>query len=293
VQQNFDVQQVEAILRSHSLQERSNSSASVQGSTPQTSTTAIAGAAPTQPFPFQIHYYDTIASTNIAVWELLRQGNGAGTVAIARQQAAGRGQWGRQWLSPPGGLYLSLALLPDLPIEQGKLLTLSSAWGVATALRDRGIPVQLKWLNDLVVRKQKLGGILTETRLQQGRITHAVIGVGINWKNLVPATGINLDSLSADPERPIISSLEELTAIVLQGIVQSYSDWLQQGTESLIAKYQTLLVNMHQIVELDGCPGEIVGISTAGNLRVCLQIRHDSPPVEVEVEPGAIHLGYE
>ncbi len=55
-----------------------------------------------------VHVFDTLASTNRSAWELVAQGLGAGTVVIARQQTAGRGQWGRTWVSAEGGLYLSL-----------------------------------------------------------------------------------------------------------------------------------------------------------------------------------------
>jgi len=44
-------------------------------------------------------------------------------------------------------------------------------------LREHGIPVGLKW-PDLMLCGRKLGGILTETKVQQGRITKAVVGVG-------------------------------------------------------------------------------------------------------------------
>lgn len=56
------------------------------------------------------HLYDNLASTNQTAWELIKQGIKPPFVVIANQQTAGRGQWGRQWLSPKGGLYLSLAL---------------------------------------------------------------------------------------------------------------------------------------------------------------------------------------
>jgi BirA family transcriptional regulator, biotin operon repressor / biotin---[acetyl-CoA-carboxylase] ligase len=142
-----------------------------------------------QPLPeFQIHVFEVLESSNTKLWELVDQGAGEATVAIALQQQVGRGQWGRQWQSPPGGLYLSLALTPDLAVENRGQMTLWSAWGIAQALRARGIPVMIKWFNDLVVERRKLGGILTETRVHQGRITQAMVGVGINWVNPVPGS---------------------------------------------------------------------------------------------------------
>ncbi len=88
-----------------------------------------------------IHVFETLPSTNQKLWDLLDAGAKPGTVVIANQQISGRGQWGRQWSSPIGGLYLSVAIAPNLPAEHSYQLTLGSAWGIANALRDRGIPV--------------------------------------------------------------------------------------------------------------------------------------------------------
>ncbi|HEY9889159.1 MAG TPA: biotin--[acetyl-CoA-carboxylase] ligase, partial [Candidatus Obscuribacterales bacterium] len=129
-----------------------------------------------------LHLYDTLPSTNQMAWQLVQQGQGAGTVVIAAQQTAGRGQWGRTWQSDRGGLYLSLVLEPTMAIAEAPLLPLASAWGIATSFVNLGLPIQVKWPNDLVGHGRKVGGILVESRLQ-GKLPHAVIGVGINWDN--------------------------------------------------------------------------------------------------------------
>jgi len=133
-----------------------------------------------------VQVFETLPSTNQTLWQLIDQGAPGGTVVVARQQTAGRGQWGREWQSSLGGLYLSIALNVNLAAEDAAQLTMGSAWGIATALRGLGIPVEIKWPNDLILMGKKLGGILTETRVQQGKIVKAVVGVGINWDNLVP-----------------------------------------------------------------------------------------------------------
>lgn len=244
-------------------------------------------------FPeFKVHLFETVASTNTVVWDLLQQGAGAGTVAIALTQQAGRGQRGQEWRSDRGGLYLSLGLSPNLPVAQAGGLTLSSAWGIAAALRGCGIPVGIKWLNDLVFAGRKLGGILTETRIFQGGIHQAVIGVGINWQNPVPEMGVNLQTIQAGlPEKSgkSIDSLEMLAAIVLCGLKLGYCYWQQQGIASLVAAYETWLVNRGDEVAIDGEAGTIIGITPTGQLRVQLQ---RPAQTEICVEPGAICLGY-
>lgn len=174
------------------------------------------------PLELCIHLFDTLPSTNQKLWELIDGGAAPGTVVIACEQTAGRGQWGRQWHSPPGGLYLSIALPANIPASNSVKLTLCSAWGIAKNLRDCGIPIAIKWPNDLMLLGRKLGGILTETRVSSGQLTKAIVGVGINWTNTVPETGINLQAFGDNLSEPPIASLEMLAAITIQGILSGY-----------------------------------------------------------------------
>ena len=58
--------------------------------------------------------------------------------------------------------------------------------GIATVLRHYELPVSIKWSNDLILDRRKLGGIKIETKNDKNKLTKAVVGVGINWQNLVP-----------------------------------------------------------------------------------------------------------
>jgi BirA family biotin operon repressor/biotin-[acetyl-CoA-carboxylase] ligase len=240
---------------------------------------------------FQVQVFESIGSTNSALWDLLKQGAPAGTTVIALTQTAGRGQRGRPWHSALGGLYLSLALTPDLPIAQAEPITLSSAWGIAAALRHYDLPVGIKWLNDLVVERRKLGGILTESRLRQGRIHQAVIGVGINWCNPVTDPGTQLQTIL--PDSSPIDSLEMVAAIVLWGLLGGYSFWQAQGTAALLRAYQHWLVNLGQQVQIGDRTAQIIGVTEAGALQVRFDSGNEMQQAEACFKPGEIHLGYE
>lgn len=243
---------------------------------------------------WSLHLFETLPSTNQTLWQLIEQGAEPGAVVIATQQSAGRGQWGHQWFSPPGGLYISVAIAPNLPAQLSYQLTLCSAWGIATALQNCGIPVKLKWPNDLMLEKRKLGGILTETKVQQGRITQAVVGVGINWDNSVPDTGINLKSLLLNQLATSIDSLEMLAAVTLLGIIHGNYVCSRSGIESLLPSYQKLLINMGSSVSVNGRCGTIVGVTASGGLRVRIN-EPDAQSVnalEICLDPGTISLGY-
>ena len=108
---------------------------------------------------FNIYIFDTLASTNDKLAQLIAEENATpGTVVIAKQQTAGRGQRGKQWHSEQGGLYLSLAIAPDLPAVKVHQLTMGIVWGIADRLRQQGLPVSIKWPNDLMLADRKLGG---------------------------------------------------------------------------------------------------------------------------------------
>ncbi|MFN6516425.1 MAG: biotin--[acetyl-CoA-carboxylase] ligase [Nostoc sp. CreGUA01] len=246
--------------------------------------------------PFDLHFFESVSSTNQTLWEMVNQGANSGTVVIATSQTAGRGQWGRQWISPIGGLYLSLAISLDQKIEatDSYQLTFASAWGIASQMRQHNVDVEIKWPNDLVLNSRKLGGILTETKVNKGQITQAIIGVGINWANPVPETGINLESWQASHNSRRISSLEILTSTVLLGIESGMQCLFQEGISILLSRYLDLLTNMGDKVCVNNLSGTVVGVTPQGNLRVNLEsygIKELITP-EIYIEPGTIGLGY-
>ena len=247
-----------------------------------------------QSLPFSLHIFDSVPSTNRMVWELIAQGEKPGCVVIATQQTAGKGQWGRQWISPTGGLYLSVAIAPKLEVTNSYQLTFASAWGIASQLQNDGITVGIKWPNDLVLDNRKLGGILTETKVNQSKITQAVIGVGINWTNPVPETGINLKSWQNHHQLHPISSLEMLTAKVLLGIESGLDCLHNEGISILLSRYLKLLTNMGDQVYVNNLLATVIGVSPQGNLR--LEMSEDDTKKlttpEISLEPGTISLGY-
>jgi BirA family biotin operon repressor/biotin-[acetyl-CoA-carboxylase] ligase len=243
--------------------------------------------------PFSLHIFDSLASTNQKLWALLEQGAPSLSVVIATQQTAGRGQWGRQWLSAAGGLYLSVAIVSKLEAANSYQLTLATAWGIAAQLQECGINAGIKWPNDLVLEGRKLGGILTETKINKGQITQAVIGVGINWANPVPETGINLLSWQAN-HCSAITGLEILAARVLLGIETGLDYLEQQGIDNLLSCYLNLLTNLGDRVYIDNLLGTVVGVTSQGNLRLKMATSNtkEAQAQEIAVPPGAISLGY-
>ncbi|MGC9506126.1 biotin--[acetyl-CoA-carboxylase] ligase [Baaleninema sp.] len=238
--------------------------------------------------PLAIALFDEVSSTNRLLWERVQGGSPSGTVCIATRQTAGRGQWSRQWDSPTGGLYLSAYWTVDVPTRDSGQLTLASAWGIATMLRERSLPVLLKWPNDLLLEGRKLGGILTETRLQGDRVTQAVVGVGINWRNPVPDLGINLQQFWQDHPELTGFSLEFLAALVIVGIDRGLSRLRTQGIDPILPEYQRLLLHLNRAIDIDGLAGTIIGVAPNGYLRV-----RTSLGTQLQLPPGRVRIPYE
>lgn len=241
------------------------------------------------PVPLQI--FETIPSTNQKLWELIDRQATTPLGAIALEQTAGRGQWGRQWQSNRGGLYLSLGIVPNLALDDYFHLVMATAWGIATVLRDYQLPVLLKWSNDLILERRKLGGIKIETRTTQQQITHAVIGVGINYTNPVPEMGINLQSYYRQSTARAITSLEELAAITAYGILWGYEFYLAFGSETLLSNYLAILTSLGQTVTINNCTGIVTGVTANGKLKV--KLRSPGATAEIHLSPGQISLGYQ
>lgn len=133
------------------------------------------------PWVDRIHYFDTIDSTNTYAKKLASEGAPAGTVILAGHQTAGRGRLGRSFSSPENmGIYLSLILRPDC--KPTDIMHLTCAAGVAACNAIDDPHVGIKWTNDLVIGKRKLGGILTELSVDPitQKVAWVVVGIGIN-----------------------------------------------------------------------------------------------------------------
>lgn len=126
------------------------------------------------------------ASTQDELHRLADEGAPAGTAVVAEMQQAGRGSRGRGWVSPPGGLWLSVLWRGQPDVAQ--LLSVRAGLAVADLLDSLGglPPVRLKWPNDVIVDDAKVGGILCEGRW--GAVNGWVaVGVGLNVTNPVPS----------------------------------------------------------------------------------------------------------
>lgn len=131
-----------------------------------------------------LYVYDSVGSTNTVLKDLAANGSKSGTVVIADHQASGKGRRGRSFESPSGvGIYLSYLLKPQSGLNKISDLTSWTAVAVSDAIRNAyGLETSIKWVNDLLMNKKKICGILTEVTVEgeSGFIDTCIIGIGIN-----------------------------------------------------------------------------------------------------------------
>lgn len=152
---------------------------------------------------WHLQEFDEVTSTNELAYAVARQAlerNQAvhGKAFLAARQSAGKGQHGRIWNSPPGGLYLT-ALMENLPAATVSLLPLQIGVQVANLLDERyDLEAGIRWPNDVVVDNKKIAGILCEA-LVAGNRNITMVGIGVNVcqsPDELPDTAVTLAQLN-------------------------------------------------------------------------------------------------
>ena len=141
-------------------------------------------AAPNLPAPYRLLPYERLASSNDEAKRLAREGAEAGTVVWAREQTAGHGRRGRQWIGILGNLFVSFILRPDCRPAAAAQLGFVAALGLVDAIADIAPPdveLRCKWPNDVLLNRKKVAGILLESETgASASIEWLVVGIGAN-----------------------------------------------------------------------------------------------------------------
>lgn len=130
-----------------------------------------------------IHFYDELESTNDTAKKFVKEDAKEGTVIIAEKQTAGRTRKYDGWVSPEGGIYMTIILRPDVPLIEASKLTIVTGVAIAKTLHDKfGINAGIKWPNDILIDDKKIAGILTEavTNYSTSELEAVLVGIGID-----------------------------------------------------------------------------------------------------------------
>lgn len=246
-------------------------------------------AAPDAPLPYEVAPLLATAawgpllgggvtgSTNEDARELARGGAPAGTVVLASAQTRGRGRLGRVWDSPPGGVYLSMLLRPDVAPADAGTLPLVVGLGVALGLESLGARVGLKWPNDVWLfdaagtSAGKVAGILLESMIEGELLAWVVAGVGVDVRAAGEASpgAAYLESLSGGTP-----PLAAVAAAVLDGVAEVLTRSAETGFADLAAEWSRRSVLTGRAVTVSDAAGRVIatgcvaGVDESGRLVV-------------------------
>lgn len=222
------------------------------------------------PFGRAVHYFHEVGSTNDVAAGLADRGAPEGTVVVAASQTAGRGRLGRNWYSPAdAGLYVSVICRNRIAAP---FLTLSGGVAVAAAIRTAtGLPVEIKWPNDIVVSaaggfgaRRKLAGILAEACTGPDGLQFVVLGIGINLRPAAypPALAARATSLEAELGRAV--DAVPLLIEVLAAFAELFASLTAGKQEVVLDRWRALAPSARGArVRCDTGQGAVTGI-TAG-----------------------------
>lgn len=175
-------------------------------------------------------FLSSIDSTNDHATRLLANDYEAPFIVISNQQTMGRGRMGRIWHSPPSSnLYLSFGSRPFVRPDRMQLFTLWMGVYVARHLRKwLKSTIGIKWPNDLYHDGKKLGGMLTEARVDADSLKELVFGIGLNvnqtpndWPKELQGVATSLRELT---DRKL--DLNKTAALLIEAIHSGYVAFL-------------------------------------------------------------------
>jgi BirA family biotin operon repressor/biotin-[acetyl-CoA-carboxylase] ligase len=222
-----------------------------------------------------VRLFEQIDSTNDEAARWVNQGAPDLAVVIANEQTAGRGRAGRRWFTPPDtALAFSLVLrLPEAAQLPGLIQRYTALGSLAAcaALKQYGLHAEVKWPNDILVSRRKIGGVLAEAIWQGSLLNGLVIGIGINVKpgSIPPQAQLNFPATCLESEygqpvdrilllRALLSQFLHIrNSIQEDGFIQTWEDALAFLGE------QISIISPRETIQ-----GELLGLNQDGSLRV-------------------------
>ncbi len=224
-------------------------------------------------------HLQTTTSTNDIAMQYAAEGIEEGTAIIADYQTKGRGQQGNSWESVEGeNILFSVIFYPHfLPVKHFFLLSQITALAVIDFLQLHKVDANIKWPNDILVKKQKICGILIEQSFTGNGLDYSIIGIGLNL-NQKNFSGMNVKAtslaLETGEKHDRISAFQQFHRQLFYRYqqLQKYVD--EDNIEPIMSEYMDKLfgfntLNKYRIVENnEDIEGKITNVSTQGILTL-------------------------
>jgi BirA family transcriptional regulator, biotin operon repressor / biotin---[acetyl-CoA-carboxylase] ligase len=215
-----------------------------------------------------IYRLTTHSTQNLAILLAEKNSSSNGIVIIAGQQKSGRGRQKRKWLSPKGGIWLSVVLRPRISTSKIMLLPFAAALAVCEAIKKTTqLDAKLRWPNDVTISGKKVAGILIDISMEAKQIDYAVIGIGIN-------ANVDSSAISSHLERSIkVTSLSDelghntsilgLTKVILEKLEYYYMELEHCAPHTIIEEWKKNSdILHHKVAVMQNNNRTIQGIAT-------------------------------
>ncbi len=215
---------------------------------------------------------DKINSTNIYASSLISQKKAVcDTVVTAKFQNEGKGYGTNQWYSDYGkNVLCSVIVCPDFvkAFDQFRISKITSL-AIRDCLKKEGIDSQIKWPNDILVKKKKIAGILIENTIQSDFIPYSIIGIGINVnQNIFEKSYYNATSVFNE------TSKIHATEKIISNLIDNFDYWytrLETGdVDDIDKEYLKCLYGLNAFLPFKKGTAEfeamITGVGEAGEL---------------------------
>ncbi|KXZ18044.1 biotin--acetyl-CoA-carboxylase ligase [Bacillus nakamurai] len=213
----------------------------------------------------QLYYHDVLPTTQKTAHELANDGAPEGTLVVADKQTAGRGRMSRVWHSQEGnGIWMSLILRPDIPLQKAPQLTLLSAVAVVQAIEAAaGIQPAIKWPNDLLIHGKKAVGILTELQAEEDRVRSVIIGIGINVNQQAADFPDELQDIATSLSLEAGEKIDRAGLIqeILQTFEKRYLDYLTHGFTPIKLLWESYAIGLGNELQARTLQGTFYGKS--------------------------------
>jgi BirA family biotin operon repressor/biotin-[acetyl-CoA-carboxylase] ligase len=211
-----------------------------------------------------------------------------GTVVIAEEQSAGRGRFGRSWVSPAGkNLYFTVILRPGA--EMLRALSVASPLAICQAIEaNTGLSPAIKWPNDVLISGRKVAGVLIETELSGASPQFSLVGIGLNVNFDIPGDSeIAAIATSLKGELGRDASRAEVLASILNAM-ESLLETAGRG-ESIVPGWKARLETLGRAVTVtfhgQTYEGVAEDVDTDGNLLL-----RDGSGELLTIEAGEVTL---
>ena len=181
----------------------------------------------------KIYYFDKINSTQNFALELAQKPHENGSVVIAERQTQGRGRLNRKWISPKGGIWMSILLRPNFEPSYTSLFPMATSLALAVSIeKTLKVKTELKWPNDITINGKKVAGILIDASIESNKIDYLIIGIGINFR-------INPGTIS----KSIKQKNYDITTLVKKDQEGNPVELVQQFLLELEETYNKVMIN--------------------------------------------------